>query len=336
MYVSNLARQFAIAATLAFATLFATDAQADRARHYSVETLPDLAGLGSSPRTMNNRGDVAGTAIVAGFPNLNQHAVIWRRGRVTDIGAGLELSLVTSMNDEGTMVGQVGVQPYMWNREGVATKLPFAGRVNRITKDGTIVGTWFASGVFNFGPDRAMFFRDGVLHDLGFPAPAFRTSTAADMNEHGIVVGSAIPNFTSDNHAVLWKDGVMRDLGGLGGHNAFAAFINDRGDIVGTAETADQRVMMVRWNVEGGMQVLGENLSPHAMNQRGQIVGNNRNGQPFVWDDGVVTNLLDASGLRARGITNFAPFAINDRGQITGIAFTGGFFSATALVLTPN
>ena len=317
--------------------LAAATAQADTPRSYTVHELPSL-GLGGFARTINDRGDMAGSVILQGPPNVKQHAALWSHGKLIDLGAGLgDISLISAMNDEGTMIGQVGVQPFMWSRDGRATALPFAGFVGAINHDGTIAGSFFPSGVFNFRAQHAMFFKDGVVHDLGL-GPNGRMSAAGGINDDGVVVGSFVPNFTSDNHAAMWKDGVVRDLGGLGGHNSFAGFVNNRGDIVGTAETADQRVMMVRWHVEGGMEVLGESLSPHAMNERGVIVGNAlRNGAPFVWQDGTLTFLFDVSDLRAQGWTSFGPFAINERGQIAGIGFRPGTSTlGTALVLTPK
>ncbi|HET7403221.1 MAG TPA: hypothetical protein VFJ62_15610 [Usitatibacter sp.] len=311
-------------------------AHADRTVRYTVQELSSLGGVGASARGINNRGDVVGTAILRGLPDIVQHAVLWTRDGVRDLGPNLgDTSLVSAINDHGFMVGDVGVQPFLWSPNGTPTPLPFAGRVRTLNNHNTIAGSFFISGVFNFGQEHAMFFQDGVLHDLGFP-PGYRQSAAAGVNGHGVVVGSGIPNFTSDNHALIWQNGVVRDLGGLGGHNAFAGLINDRGDIVGTAETATGRLMLVRWHVEGGMEVLGERLSALAMNERGDIVGNNLNtGKAFLLRDGTFTSLSDAT--ESAGYTSFAPFAMNDRGQVAGVAFKpGGSNFGVALLLTPK
>src|SRR5262249_35880058 len=67
-------------------------------------------------------------------------------------------------------------------------------------------------------------------------------STALDINNSGQVVGSATYAFSLE-HAFIWNNGVMTDLGTLGGRGGWdrssAVAINDRGQVVGQAITAD-------------------------------------------------------------------------------------------------
>jgi probable HAF family extracellular repeat protein len=57
------------------------------------------------------------------------------------------------------------------------------------------------------------------------------------LNNQGVVVGGADTSAPNPNPAFKWRDGVLTNLGALpGGYNSFAASVNARGDVVGTAE----------------------------------------------------------------------------------------------------
>jgi probable HAF family extracellular repeat protein len=77
-----------------------------------------------------------------------------------------------------------------------------------------------------------------VLEDRCVPAlyavTDLGTLSASDLNNAGQVVGQA---GTTDgfNHAFLWDNGTMIDLGTLGGTNSGAYGINDLGQVVGAA-----------------------------------------------------------------------------------------------------
>ena len=59
-----------------------------------------------------------------------------------------------------------------------------------------------------------------------------------DINASGQVVGYAwLGGHYTNWHGFLWQDGVMRDLGTLGGTSSFASGINASGQVVGYART---------------------------------------------------------------------------------------------------
>ena len=111
------------------------------------------------------------------------------------------------------------------------------------------------------------------------------------------------------------------DLGTLGGQSSVAAALNDRGAVVGRAQTADGTWHGFVWR-HGTMKDLGL-FSPTDINNRGEIVGTRDDaGGVYRWSHGTLTAL----GGRLRHA-----YAINDRGQV--LASRGGDGGADVRVL---
>jgi probable HAF family extracellular repeat protein len=99
----------------------------------------------------------------------------------------------------------------------------------------------------------------------------------------------------------------MVDLGTLGGESSFATAMNDRGAVVGRAQTPDGTYHGFLWQ-KGAMVDLGA-FSPRDVNNRGQVVGTRDDGGgAYLWRRGVLVPL--------RGLSS--PTALNDRGQVIG------------------
>ena len=119
------------------------------------------------------------------------------------------------------------------------------------------------------------------------------------INDAGWVAGYAnLPNKT--RHAALWRNGAITDLGTLGGANSSVVWpgINDRGMVVGIAETADIDTLHEDWSCSAFLPSSGH-----------VCLG-------FVWNDGVMRALPTFGG-----INGFAT-DVNARGQVVGWAET--------------
>jgi len=121
---------------------------------------------------------------------------------------------------------------------------------------------------------------------------------AGAINNRGSVVGNS--TLPSDNvlHAFLWQNGVMTDLGTLGGPNSWtsnpANGVNDRGAVSGYSDTTTP-------------DPNGESACPDGY---GLIC------LPFVWQNRVMTALPLLGG------NNGQANEINNRGQIVGLSET--------------
>ena len=161
-----------------------------------------------------------------------------------------------------------------------------------------------------------------TIEDLGAP-PGHISSHARDVNDSGQVVGySDTPS--GDQHAFLYSDGQMKDLGPLGPSGG-AYSINDSGQVVGRSEISGTSSYRPFLYSDGQMQDLGTlpgYVSSEAddVNNSGQVVGLSSNTfadtRAFLYSGGQMQNLGTLGSYRS------AATGINDSGVVVGYSDT--------------
>ncbi len=181
----------------------------------------------------------------------------------------------------------------------------------------------------------AVLWRNGQLINLG--TLGGNESYPISVNNRGQVVGAAsnaipdplalnfFPLSGTQTRAFLWQNGVMRDLGTLGGPDAFAVTVSDRGQVLGLSLTSANSLAQdgFLWQ-NGTMQDIpdalgGTNVSPFYLNNEGQVVGfatlpGDQINHPFLWHDGVFTDLGTLGGDNGRADW------VNELGEVVGSA----------------
>jgi len=279
---------------------------------------------------MNNQGAITGGADTAdsdpNAPNCYapdcfvMHAYVWRQGVFTDLGG-----LPGGFGSEGNWISD-------YNQ--------IAGQSLNGLID-PLLGTPAAVAV--------LWNSNGQIVDLG--TLGGNQSLAATINNRRQVVGAAanaIPDVFSmfgwgtQTRAFLWEKGVMRDLGDLGGPDAFAFFVNEHSQIAGVSYTSSTPSPVATqcgqdippqnpflWE-KGGMIDLGTLggicgfPTFDGPNNQGQVVGQSDLAgdaafHPFVWDPERHPHLRDLGTL---GGTFGSATGLNDAGEIVGWATT--------------
>lgn len=249
------------------------------------------------------------------------------------------------INDRGQIVGfsktSAGTDHAFSWESGTLTDLGTLGGPNSyaegVSDEGHVVGWSEPSG----GGEQAFIWHNGTMRALpSLNGTCGMSSTHAyAVNSSGHAVGQSDNPFCSS--PVLWRNGVVTDLGTLTGDDPSSgtAFgINDLGQIVGESYSNRFHVRRAFLWQNGTMRDLGslggggEESKAYDINERGEVVGDSYiRGHSFdrgfirhafLWSNGVMTDL----GTLIGGSVSFAR-GINDSGQVVGHgdAASGGF-----------
>jgi probable HAF family extracellular repeat protein len=173
-----------------------------------------------------------------------KHAVLWRTKQPRDLGllAQGDYSSARDINDKNDIVGEANLVPN--------------------------------------GKPQAFFWHAGKMQPLP-NLPDGTLCSAQAINNHGAIVGSCDVNGNTQ-HAVIWRNGSIADLGTLGDEDApsTALDINDLGQVVGNT-SVDDHLRAFLWE-NGKMINLNQLIAPDSgwtllvasrINNNGEIIG---------------------------------------------------------------
>ena len=348
-----------IVAVILVFTLSNAGTRAAAPQSYGITDLGTLGGRMTFAYGLNDAAQVVGYSTTA----FNSHAFLWQNGQMTDLGT-LNLGTHTgnasaayAVNALGTAVGNSPVsngnpRAAMWRD----------GKIIDLTPDVAVYESSWASSINDAGRWTGSVQLEELPPWHGFVADGFArtpighlgggSSFPNDINNAGQVVGSSytriVDGVEQGEHAFLWQNGVLTDLGVLPDDaESAAAAINSFGIIVGSSSRTNMATFQETHRPflydNGSMTAIpvpSVDAQAADINDSGVVVGTMKasgglsNNHAWVYQDGVVTN-LNSLVVPGSGLHIAFAYAINNVGQIAGVAVDAQGFSHGVL-LTPG
>lgn len=295
--------------------------------------MPTLGGWYSQASGITDRGQMIGTATVAGKGRSEADVTrtcLWDRHRLTNLDADPHFHGTGALHITKSGAVYAASPPqgpkkqfHLWLYPsgfgpGVRRDVGVIGgpkiKPMFINDSGMVAGTWDTDEMRNKVAAHHGFVwhrGDKKWQDIG-TFGGF-DSEPAGLNNAGQVIGDAM--LTDDpvthdwrDHAFLWEKGTMRDLGTLpGGHRSRASAINSKGQIVGYSD----------------------------------LKGNRLSSYPVLWERGQIKDLTKLMPGGTKWININSSAGINDKGQIVGDGAVTydepkkGTYQGHAYLLTP-
>lgn len=262
---------------------------------YATGVRTDIGNFGA--RSINDNGEVGGN-------NSSSH-VIFYDGTMHDLGIPLGGTMCKAygMNIHGQMTGQVRfanghTHGFLYD--------PANPNNGGYTDIGTLGGS----------PDSA----------------ATDMSYGSSINASGQILGDSI-NADNEDHAFIWTNGVMVDLGTFGGEASSGMAMNNLGHGTGTSQTADSGTTPTTWIshvfwYDGALHdrgtLGGDWANSGGVNDADVIVGrstidigtgSNGTFHAFIYENGVMSDLNNMIPANS-GFTLLGATGINMKGQI--------------------
>jgi len=287
------------------------------------------------------------------------HAFLWQDGVMTDLGAlpGNNNSAAGSINSHGWVTGQSQsstIDPNLGFPEFRAV----LWRENQISDLGTLPGGTEALGIYVNDSDQVVGFSDngipdpfssfffftgtqihtflwknGAMEDIGtLGGPDAVPFGNCGVLPPGQIVGASYTSFNPNPVTLrptidpfFWKDGVMTDLGTLGGTTGNAQCGNSRGQIIGNSDLSGDLVSHAFLWQGGAMSDLGtlggDSSTALWLNERGDVAGfadlpglaGGQAHHPALWKHGKIRDLGTVAGDSCGQAKS-----VNARGQVVG------------------
>lgn len=232
---------------------------------------------------INESGQVAG--YTGNADGSVYRAFIWTAAGGMQLLAGTLggcCTLARAINDQGVVVGEArlpgtGAHTVVWENgvmrdiQSFATGSTFPWDVSNT---GIVVGQWNTSTAgFMWTASAGMTIPTGLDGEGDIPI---------GVNDAGQIVGWYRRSPTDTTKAFLWTNGIITDLGTLGGQSSVAWAVNNAGLVVGRADLPRKGTQSVFrafvWTSGGGMKDLGslsgrDWAQARDLNEKGWVVG---------------------------------------------------------------